>query len=236
MLAVQNPRGVIAVDCGGDLVQKLLVARIDLDALEGLVITHEHPDHVAGFPLLMLRLWLLGRRKPFAVAAPAPSLEVAQKLWNLFQLSEKRDMTPVRWHLLDVDSERPQLPFESWDGAYGPVSHGPVTIALRFTDPESGDTVAYSSDTGPDPRVVALAAGADILVHEATGSGEGHSSAVEAAEIARQAGVRRLLLVHLPGPEGATETTMDEALQRFPQTAIGQEGGSYLIGESPAGN
>ena len=229
MLAVQNRHGSIAIDCGSDLVQKLLAAKLELDRLEGLVITHEHPDHVGGFPLLMQRLWLLGRRRPIIVAAPAPALAVAQKLWDLFHLSEKAGMPAVEWHLLEVDAQRPGLPFETWNGTYGPVSHGPVTIAVRFSDPDTGGTVTYSSDTAPDPRVAELAAATDILVHEATGSGDGHSSAVEAADVGRQAGAGRLLLVHLPAPGAISETMLEEARRRFPRTTIGQEGGSYLI-------
>ena len=77
-----------------------------------------------------------------------------------------------------------------------------------------GRTVSYSADTGPTPALVELARDADLFLCEATlasssddGDLRGHLSAEEALDAAREAGARRLVLVHrpleLPTPEGA---------------------------------
>lgn len=71
--------------------------------------------------------------------------------------------------------------------------------------PREGRKVMVTGDTRPCPAVVAAAADADVLVHEATFSDDEqaraletrHSTAREAGRVAQQAGARRLLLTHL---------------------------------------
>jgi ribonuclease BN (tRNA processing enzyme) len=62
-------------------------------------------------------------------------------------------------------------------------------------------SLVYSSDTRPCPEVTGLAHGATVLVHESTFArpdpAQWHSTARQAGEIARRAGVRRLFLTHI---------------------------------------
>ncbi len=97
---------------------------------------------------------------------------------------------------------------------FGSLHRGePVRLADgRLVRPEAvvgpgrpGRKLVYTGDTSPDRGVVRAAAGADLLIHEATfGRDEkerarrtGHSTAEEAARTATRAGVRELLLTHL---------------------------------------
>lgn len=80
-----------------------------------------------------------------------------------------------------------------------------VAPAELVGPPRAGRRLVISGDTGPSPSVTELARGADLLIHEATfGEDEaeraretGHTTAAEAAEVARDAGVRRLVLTHI---------------------------------------
>src|SRR3989449_5509616 len=83
-----------------------------------------------------------------------------------------------------------------------PVEHGSMpNFAVRADAGARG--VVYSSDTEPCDAVVALARGADTLIHEATfpdrdrGRFGVHSTAGEAGAVAARAGVRRLILAHI---------------------------------------
>jgi ribonuclease Z len=93
--------------------------------------------------------------------------------------------------------------------------------------PRPGRKIVLSGDTAPSTTVVEAARGAEVLVHEATFLDEerdraqetGHATALEAAEVARDAEVSLLALTHLSsryfGPEVARE-----ARTIFPETVV----------------
>jgi ribonuclease Z len=93
--------------------------------------------------------------------------------------------------------------------------------------PRRGRTVVLAGDTAPSASVVEAAAGADVLVHEATFLADerqraretGHSTAGEAALVAREAGVSLLALVHVSARHSAARVE-EEACQLFPRTVV----------------
>ena len=90
-----------------------------------------------------------------------------------------------------------------------------------------GRKLVLAADTAPSPAVVQAAHKADLLVHEATfGSEEAeraretmHSTAAEAAEVARLADVRMLALTHVSTRYFGSELA-DEARAVFPETVV----------------
>lgn len=114
-----------------------------------------------------------------------------------------------------------------------------VTSETLVGPPRRGRKVVYSGDTVPCENVRALAQGADLLVHEATfGEDEKeraletrHSTAREAAMVARDAGARRLYLTHISArysreaPELAAE-----ARAVFPETTVARDGMIVEVG------
>jgi ribonuclease Z len=90
-----------------------------------------------------------------------------------------------------------------------------------------GRRLVFSGDTAPCDMVRVAADGADVLVHEATFTSEererametGHSTAAQAAELAREAGVELLALTHLSTRYMGREIR-DEARAIFPNTEV----------------
>lgn len=227
MLAVENEHGIVLVDCGGDALQRLMHAGGDPRRIVGLIVTHEHPDHVSGFPLLMEKLWLSGRRSPLDVYGIGPAIEQARTVHDSFDTSAWPGYPGASYHRVALEPASPVMDRDGWCVVATPGKHAVPSVGLRFRDEESGAVLAYSGDTEYHEPIAQLAQGASLLVHEATGSGPGHSSAREAALVASRAGAKRLLLVHLPAEEHLGEEELAEARKTFPSLSRGDEGGTY---------
>jgi ribonuclease Z len=99
--------------------------------------------------------------------------------------------------------------------------------------PRAGRKVVLTGDTRPCAATIEAAAGADVLIHEATFGDEeaaravetGHSTAREAAIVAREAGVGTLLLIHFSARYSRDASDLGkEARQCFERTIVGKDG------------
>jgi len=101
--------------------------------------------------------------------------------------------------------------------------------------PKKGRVLTVISDTRPTPQAIELAKNADVLVHEATFTQDreeganafGHSTARQAAEIARKAGVGKLILTHISSRYREKEPLLEEATAVFPNTVIAEDFWSF---------
>jgi ribonuclease Z len=108
-----------------------------------------------------------------------------------------------------------------------------VTSEQLVGPPRPGRKLVYSGDSAPCETMVTLARDADLLIHEATFGEEEreraretlHSTARDAALIARRADVRRLILTHISAryTRDAPELVA-EAREVFPETDVARDG------------
>jgi ribonuclease Z len=104
---------------------------------------------------------------------------------------------------------------------------GGVTPEQVMGETRDGRRIVISGDTAPCQAVEVFAHGADVLVHEATFMEDerdraretGHSTARQAAELARDAGVKLLALTHLSTRYFPREVR-EEAREVFPNTVV----------------
>lgn len=97
--------------------------------------------------------------------------------------------------------------------------------------PRPGRRAVFTGDTRKCRSVVRLAKGADVLVHDCTLDSKyeklakrfGHSTARQAAEAAREAGVRSLFLVHLSPRYDSPDVLVREARKVFPGSRVPEE-------------
>lgn len=225
MLAFESGDSVVVVDCGGDVLQRLMAAGLDPDRIEALVVTHEHADHVSGFPLFMEKIWLAGRRRPIPVYGPAPALSQARRIWEAFETGGWVGVPEIAWGEVALEEGAPVLESEAWRITAAPGTHSVPVIGLRVEDRRGGGVAAYSCDTEESDAIARMARGADLLVHEATGGFGGHTTVEGAARVAARAGAGRLVLVHLPPAVGDDE--LARARELFPGTEPGADGQSH---------
>jgi ribonuclease Z len=105
------------------------------------------------------------------------------------------------------------------------------------SDPAAPKSFAYCSDTAFSNQIIPIVANADLLYHEATYTHDlleqanlsGHSTAIQAAEIAKNAGVKKLLIGHFSSRYANPQCLLDEAKTIFPNTELAIDGHIYSV-------
>ena len=114
------------------------------------------------------------------------------------------------------------------------LADGRRLTADGFVGPRrAGRLVVFTGDTRPCASVVDAAAGADLLIHEATFGEEekeraketGHSTAQEAAQVALAAKARRLVLSHVSARYSiSADELVKEAREVFKESTVAKDG------------
>jgi len=97
--------------------------------------------------------------------------------------------------------------------------------------PRPGRKIVYSGDTRPIESFLRLVEGADLLIHEATFDDElldkaiedGHSTPSQAAETAKKARVKRLVLTHLSSRYKNPQSLLEQARKIFSKVDVAQD-------------
>lgn len=192
----------VLLDCGPGVVGRLRAAT-DVRALRAALISHMHPDHYLDL-VTMRHAIKYGkvRDEPLDVYLPPGGTE------RLLKLGAALDDTPDFFAgALVLREYDPTAPLELGDLAisFRRVTHYVPAYAMRI---EAGATLAYSGDSSPCEALIEHARGADALLAESAierpdqdspdPAKRGHMAPAEVADVARRAGVGRLLITHAP--------------------------------------
>ncbi len=142
--------GRLAVDAGA-LTQSLSLER--LLALEDVVLTHGHLDHVKDVPLVA-DLLVGRRRRPLRVhASPECARTLRESVFNDALWPDFTRIPDARRPVLEIRTFAPDRPFRI--GRYAvrpvPVSHTVESVGLVLSDGRAA--FAVSGDTGPTTRL-----------------------------------------------------------------------------------
>lgn len=185
------------------------------DDLDGIVVSHVHPDHCSDlFALFNLYRFGPTARRGLPVFLPEGAAarlaaflraETGHELYSVFDFRTVRPGDESRVGALDL--------------AFGAAVH-PIPSLVTAVG-YLGRRLVYTGDTGPGADVEEMSRGADLLLAEATYQGEAepgrwpyHMLASEAGELAAAAGVSRLVVCHV-APTLDVETSVGEAAAEF---------------------
>ncbi|MGY0692836.1 MBL fold metallo-hydrolase [Virgibacillus sp. FSP13] len=196
---VEKDDFTLLIDAGSGSLAKLQNYKNVMD-LDAVVLSHYHHDHVADIGVLQYA-WLVQS-----------------------YLREEKEILPIYGHMEDQQGFA-SLTHECTEGiAYDPNKElrvGPFSITffktdhpvpcygMRITDGEN--VIVYTADTTYKAEWSDFAKGADLLITDCNfyadqdGSNAGHMNSKDGATIANEAGVRELMLSHLPHYGDVTE-------------------------------
>jgi len=192
---------------------------LDPFALDGLILSHLHPDHCADISALTVYRRYHPHPQPCDALPVYGPPDAAERLIAAYapNAAERN-----RTDLSDLYDFRSYGGGAAAIGALGVraarVEHPCDAYAVRVS--HAGRALVYSGDTGPCPQLVELATGADVLLAEASWPDRPdnpagiHLSGKDAGEAAAAAGVGRLLITHVP-PWTNAEQVLAEAKAAF---------------------
>jgi ribonuclease Z len=160
-------------DCGRGVVIRLGQAGVQANDIDAVFLTHLHSDHVVGLPDLLLTGWLLGRRQPLRLWAPAGGRTMAQHLVQAFAFDRQIRAQTAKLQGKGAEFEVHEVGAgELYDDGQVRVrafvvDHGPVKPAFGYRIDYAGHTVVISGDTKFSENLIASAKDADCLIHVA---------------------------------------------------------------------
>lgn len=231
-IQVSRDSAWLLVDCGRGVTQRAIEAGLDLQALEAVLLTHHHSDHVSDLAGLAIARFVAGVDGPLRVLVPeGPCQRFADRCLDAF------DDTAFYSQRVAGSTIRPAIAVSAFSAAGTPrpvldvagvkvsaalVDHGPMEAAVGYRVAADGAVVAISGDTAVGAGIRALAMGVDVLVHQALRSDLAaapaltwNASARSVGALAQEVGVRHLVLTHLmPSPAGPDDETAFEVEAR----------------------
>lgn len=233
----------LLVDCAEGTQDRIRQCHLRLQSINTIVISHLHGDHFFGMLGLLSTMQLCGRTEPLTVVAPRGARQVVE---TTFELTGNHIDYPVEWNEMDF-TEGVQRVFENNRCTIDafPLVHSVPTYGFRITEVPRGvgepRVYAYCCDTAYTEAILPHIAGADLLCLECTFADELaelaatrlHLTAGQAGSLARQAGVRQLLLTHISARYKEPELLLTQAMTEFENIVVATDGMRLEVSRNP---
>jgi ribonuclease BN (tRNA processing enzyme) len=190
----------ILLDCGASSLVALKARKVDLNAIDGVMLSHLHGDHFGALPFLLLEYQFHSRReRPLTIAGPPGTRERLIAACEVFFPRSSRNAWKFSLEVVEIT---PGVPDELMGFAVNTteVLHqsGAPSTAVRLS--RGGKTLAYSGDTEWTDALLKIADGADLFIIECYDHSRdvaGHMSFARLKEKRPQLRARRIMLTHM---------------------------------------
>jgi ribonuclease BN (tRNA processing enzyme) len=239
---LRQGESAVLMDCGSGSAGRIPL-HAPVNRLQGVAISHLHPDHY--FDLVPLYYMLrFGEPRPanldsrLTVYVPPGGREFLSRLGELIAARPAmlEDVFDVREYAPNRETVIGGLTF-----TFHPVQHYIPSHAIRVRSAD-GPALVFSSDVAPCPALIEAARDADLFLCESALLDpsqqdepdprlRGHMSAAEAGQAAMAAGVRRLLITHYRSGETNDLQHLAAASRSFGgPVELAREGLTYVVG------
>jgi ribonuclease BN (tRNA processing enzyme) len=239
------------VDCGDGVARQLVLANVPLPTVRHIFLTHQHSDHNADYGNLIWLSWAAGLRTRIDTWGPPPLKRMTELFFemNAYDIKtriadEGRVPLVPLVHVHELNRGGVVMQNEQVKVTSALVRHPPVVPAFGYRFDAQDRSIVISGDTAPSDNLIALAQGADVLVHDALYDASAvdrivagvpnattlkesimshHTTAEDAGRVAQMAGVKTLVLSHFVPAEDPAITDrmwMDAARTHFRGTVI----------------
>jgi ribonuclease BN (tRNA processing enzyme) len=222
------------VDCGYGVTRQLVEAGIHAHEVRTILITHNHSDHMLELGPLIYNAWAVGLREPIEVWGPPPIGKIVAV--HEFVAPPAPFLSP------QAGAAKSIYPAPAaGEGSAGAaaimrlkvnaarVHHPPISHACAYWFDAADRPIVFSDDTTYSPELIALAKGADVLIHEVMHLGglarllarvpnspslhkhllDSHTTREQLGYVAADAGAKTLVLSHLvPGDDPSITDVM----------------------------
>ena len=242
---VLSARGrLFLIDCCEGAQFQLVRYKISPMKIDRMLISHLHGDHVFGIFGLLSTMALLGRTAELHIYAPRDFSSMLNFFMGHFGEGIKY---PITHHPLTFKDRQVICETRTVEVSAFPLNHGIETYGFHFLEKwqehplaptdRYARSAAYCCDTAPFPELEEYVRGVDILLHEATYTEEMralaneryHSTAAQAADLARRAGVGKLIAAHFSSRYKDPDVLLQEARAIFPESYLACEGEKFNV-------
>jgi len=212
------------VDCGDGVARQLVSAGVPPTSLRHIFITHQHSDHNADYGNLLLLSWAAGLQSRVDAWGPPPLTQMTKLVFelNAFDINTRiadegrKPLAPLV-HPHELSAGGLVMEDNQVKVTAALVDHPPIEKAFAYRFDSADRSIVISGDTKVSKNLIALARGADVLVHEALWLPavdrivanvpnattlkqhiiDSHTSVEDCGRVAAAAGVKTLVLSHL---------------------------------------